>query len=296
MDKQLKFLLIGPSTKNTLDLISSIKKAGHLSSVISLKDVYFYFKNTTYLASAKNQTINLFDFDIIIFRAYNKNFKEARILAEALLAKGKVVIDDILAHNMIDSKIYEASKLIQSGLNYPKTFQTMGKFSFSQKKFPLKFPLIIKPINGQKGQGIKKINTLQALKKALQPNPKNYLIQEFLKIDGDIRVFVVGNKVLGSIKRYLPPNDFRSNVSLGAKTKKINLTNKIKRIALQSTQAMQYEIAGVDLVEYKNKIYVLEVNATPQWQGFKKATKINPAPYIINYALKKYEKDTTRFL
>ncbi|HHE45911.1 MAG TPA: ATP-grasp domain-containing protein, partial [Candidatus Moranbacteria bacterium] len=142
----------------------------------------------------------------------------------------------------------------------------------------------------QKGQGIKKIANKNDFIEFFKNNPQCYLIQEFLKIDGDIRVLVVGKKILGAIKRTVLKNDFRSNVSLGAKIKKIELTTIMKKVALKATELMGYEIAGVDLIEYNNKIYVLEVNSTPEWQGFKKVTGINPAKEIINYAIKKYEK------
>ncbi len=290
--KKINFAIIGSLTENTLDLKSEIEKRGFLVSVFPLSTIFLEFNKGNSIARSKKNSLD--NFDIFLFRAYNKNFREAKILAELLLAKNKIIIDTVLGLDMIDSKVYEASKLSQAGINYPKTWQSIGKKNYTEILKKIDFPLIVKPVYGQKGQGIKKINNRQSFIKFFENNPQGYLIQEFLKIDGDIRVFIVGGKILGGIKRYLPKNDFRSNVSLGAKTEKIVLTDEIKKTALEATKTMHYEIAGVDLIEYKNKIYVLEVNSTPQWQGFKITTGINPAPYIVNYALKKYEKNTTR--
>ncbi len=286
--KKINFAIIGSLTENTLDLKNEIKKRGFFVSVFSLNSVFLEFNSNNFIA--RNKKISLNDFDIFLFRAYNKNFREARILAEALLAKNKIVIDTVLGLNMINSKIYEASKLNRAGINYPKTWQSIWGRNYNEILKKIDFPLIVKPIYGQKGQGVEKIENEQDFIKFFETNPKGYLMQEFFKIDGDIRVFIVNGKILGGIKRYLTKNDFRSNISLGAKIKKIDLTDEMKKIAIKAANAMQYEIAGVDLIEYKNKIYVLEVNSTPQWQGFKKATGINPAKEIITYALKKYEK------
>ncbi len=286
--KKIRFAVIGPPTKNTSDLQKEITKRNFTVSVFSLSSLFLEFDKNKFIA--KNKEISLDDFDIFLFRAYNKHFKEAKILAEALIAKNKLVIDDVLGFDMINSKIYEASKLSRAGLNYPKTWQSIGKNNYFAILKKITFPVIVKPVYGQKGQGIKKIANKNDFIEFFKNNPQCYLIQEFFKIDGDIRVLVVGKKILGAIKRTVLKNDFRSNVSLGAKIKKIELTTIMKKVALKATELMGYEIAGVDLIEYNNKIYVLEVNSTPEWQGFKKVTGINPAKEIINYAIKKYEK------
>ncbi|OGI29418.1 MAG: hypothetical protein A2288_03810 [Candidatus Moranbacteria bacterium RIFOXYA12_FULL_44_15] len=93
------------------------------------------------------------------------------------------------------------------------------------------------------------------------------------------------------MKRYIIPGDFRSNASLGAKAEKILLTQELKELALKATKAMNYEVAGVDIIKHKKKLYVLEINSAPQWQKFKEVTGVNPAEAIIAYAIKKYHKN-----
>ncbi len=109
-----------------------------------------------------------------------------------------------------------------------------------------------------------------------------------MKIDSDIRISVVNGEVRGAIRRFIIPGDFRSNTSLGAKVEKINLTEEMTNLAKRAVKAMKYEIAGVDIIEHGGRLYVLEVNSTPQWQNIKRVTGINLAVYIIDYALQKY--------
>ena len=50
------------------------------------------------------------------------------------------------------------------------------------------------------------------------------LIQEYIKTDFDVRVIVLGGKVIATMQRQVVEGDFRSNYSQGAKVKKYNLT------------------------------------------------------------------------
>lgn len=294
--KKLKFAIVGASgTENTKDLVEEIKSRGHSVFLIQPKNLVFEFsKNKKFKIRQGN--IDSDKLDIFLFRGYNVNIVAAKILAEKLIRDGKVVIDEILGKRFIPSKTFETSKFAEYKINHPGTFQALDISSYKIILDKAAFPIVVKPLYGQKGQGIIKINNKTKALAFFRKNPEGYLIQEYLKTDGDVRVFVVNNKILGAIKRFVLPGDFRSNASLGAKAEKIIPTKEMKKIAIKATRAMGYEIAGVDFLEYKNKLYVLEINSTPQWQKFKKVTGINPAKYIISYALKKYEKIQNRIL
>jgi|WetSurMetagenome_2_1015567.scaffolds.fasta_scaffold05184_2 ribosomal protein S6--L-glutamate ligase len=285
---KLSVVIIGPETENTADLVREIEKKGHHSSVVKLGDVFFEFNDGTFKASWKNK--NFFDFDIFIFRGYNKNLLFAQILAQELLARKKTVIDETIGKRFVSSKIYEASMLAQNRINHPKTWQAVSFSSYKRILEKISFPVIAKPIDGQKGQGIEKIESKERYLSFFAKNKKGYLCQEFLKIDYDIRVLVVNGKALGAMKRHIIPGDYRSNASLGAKTEKIDLTKELAALALKAAKVMDYEIAGVDIIEHDEKLYVLEINSAPQWQKFKEVTGINPAEAIIGYSLDKHKR------
>jgi len=285
--KKITFAIIGPETENTLDLEKEILKNGHSCIVFQLKDleVVFSEKKTSIFFEKRDLLDSV---DIFIFRAYNKNFVFAEVLVKELLTNGKTVIDEAIGREMIPSKLNEASQFVFSGLKHPKTYQALSWNSWKRILEKVRFPLIAKPIYGQKGQDITKIESEKEYTSFFKKNPKGYLLQEFFEISHDLRIFVVNKKVLGGIKRHIIKNDFRSNASLGAKIEKVKITPGIERVARKAAEAMKYEIAGVDLIETNNAFYVLEVNSSPQWQAFKKYTKINPAEAIIKYALQKH--------
>jgi ribosomal protein S6--L-glutamate ligase len=289
---KLKFVIFGPETPNTLDLVEEIKKSNNIPYVIQLKNIVFEFKNGKYRALWKNKDLR--KFDIFLLRGYNKNLIFAQILIESLLTQNKTVIDETIGKKFLSSKVFEASLMNRNKIRHPRTYQAIDFIIWKKLLTKINFPIIAKPIYGQKGQGIVKLENKKEYLKFFAKNPRGYLVQEFLKIDGDIRVFVVNNKVLGAMKRFIVPGDFRSNASLGAKTEKINPSKEMTELALKAVKTMGYEIAGVDILKYKNKFYVLEVNSSPQWQKFKETTSINPAKEIIRYSLKKYEKIQSR--
>lgn len=286
----MKFLIVGPKTENTCDLVAEIEKGGNLVMVVSPKDFVFSVDKGEFWVQAKER--NLLSYDIFLLRGYNKTLTEIRIFAEFLLNNGKVVIDETVARDYIPSKLYEASKLLREGLNYPKTFLVVDNEKIKSFAEELEFPVVVKPVYGQKGQEVNKFGGKADLINFFSQKDKveKFLLQEFLEIDGDVRVFVVGGRVLGAIKRFVISGDFRSNASLGARAELFPVDQKMRDIALKACKAMKYEIAGVDLAMANGKWYVIEVNSTPQWQKFKEVTGVNPAKEIIDYAIKKYEK------
>jgi ribosomal protein S6--L-glutamate ligase len=286
--KKLKFIIIGSLNKNTLDLVHEIKKRNHLVSVVPLREIIFEFFKNNFKASWKGRDLS--KSDIFIFRAYNINTNEAMILAEKLIRDGKIVLDSVLGKQFIQSKLFDASRITKFGLNHPHTFQALSPSSYEKIITKLKFPVVVKPCAGQKGKGIKKIETKKDFLDFFKKNPRGYLIQEFFQLKSDIRVFVVGNKVLGAYKRFIPKDDFRSTRK-GVLSAKITLNAKLKKVALAATTAMGYDIAGIDLFKYGGKYFVFEVNSSPQWQRFKEITGINPAKHIVDYALEKYNKN-----
>jgi glutathione synthase/RimK-type ligase-like ATP-grasp enzyme len=55
-------------------------------------------------------------------------------------------------------------------------------------------------------------------------------------------------------------------------------------------EVLGLDYGGVDIAETKEGYHILEVNPTMSWQGFKQATGINPADYIVDYLLEKIKK------
>jgi ribosomal protein S6--L-glutamate ligase len=160
-------------------------------------------------------------------------------------------------------------------------------------------PLVIKLLEGTQGIGVVLAETPSAAKSVIQAFRglnANILVQEFIKEAGgaDVRCFVVGNKVVASMKRQGPEGEFRSNLHRGGKAEKIKLTPEERSTAIRSAKAMGLRVAGVDLLRSNHGPVVMEVNSSPGLEGIEKATQIDVAEKIMEFLEKSVEPGKTR--
>ncbi|QLH79009.1 ATP-dependent zinc protease [Halosimplex rubrum] len=105
----------------------------------------------------------------------------------------------------------------------------------------------------------------------------------------DLRVYVVGGEVVGSMFRYAPDNEWRTNVALGGRVEDAagEVDEAVIDTARQAVEAVGLDYAGVDLMEGSDGWYVLEVNPTAGFKGLFEATGTSPAPYIAQRAIER---------
>nr|WP_299343883.1 RimK family alpha-L-glutamate ligase [Allomuricauda sp.] len=149
-------------------------------------------------------------------------------------------------------------------------------------------PVIIKLQEGTHGRGVILAESKKSAKSIIDTFYKmdtSILLQQYIEeANGeDIRLIVVGNKVVASMKRKSGLDDFRSNVHLGADTEAINPTAKEQFIALNATKYLGLGVAGVDLIRSKKGPLLIEVNASPGLKGIEAATNVNVAKHIIQF-------------
>jgi hypothetical protein len=111
-----------------------------------------------------------------------------------------------------------------------------------------------------------------------------FLIQEYIETDGqDLRVIVVGNKVVAAMKRIASSSEKRANLHSGGTAEKVVLDPAVAKVAVSAAKACGCEICGVDLLKSAKGPMVLEINLSPGMQGIMEVTKINVAKEIAEY-------------
>jgi len=111
-------------------------------------------------------------------------------------------------------------------------------------------------------------------------------LQKFLPNPGeDIRVFIVNGEVVAAMKRRAAPNEWRSNIHMGGIGIAHKPSTQESETAIKAAEAVEIEIAGVDLITVEHQPYVIEVNASPGFRGLLSATGINAANNIADYAI-----------
>jgi ribosomal protein S6--L-glutamate ligase len=149
-------------------------------------------------------------------------------------------------------------------------------------------PVVIKLLEGTQGIGVilapdKKV--AEAIIETLQSTKQNVLIQQFIAESKgrDIRALVVGDRVVGAMRRTAQGDEFRSNVHRGGSVEAVSLDAKYERTAVRAAQIMGLRVAGVDMLEGNDGPLVMEVNSSPGLEGIERATELDIAGAIIDY-------------
>jgi ribosomal protein S6--L-glutamate ligase len=149
-------------------------------------------------------------------------------------------------------------------------------------------PVIIKLIEGTQGIGVllaETVKSAEAIIELLQSQKQNVLIQKFVAESKgkDVRAFVVGDEVVGAMRRVAQGQEFRSNVHRGGKTEMIDLDDQYRETAVKAAQIMGLKVAGVDMLEGKDGPQIMEVNSSPGLEGIEQCTQLDIAGSVIDY-------------
>lgn len=160
-------------------------------------------------------------------------------------------------------------------------------------------PVVVKLLEGTQGKGIVLAETrkaAQSVVEAFRGLNANFLVQEYVKEAGgsDIRCFVIGDRVVASMKRQAPQGEFRSNLHRGGSAELIKITPEERSTAVRAARIVGLNVAGVDILRSNHGPVVMEVNSSPGLEGIETATGKDVAGLIIDYIEKNAEHGKTR--
>lgn len=158
------------------------------------------------------------------------------------------------------------------------------------------YPFILKVLEGTQGVGVHLIeNEIDAFEMFNQfsSTKTKIILQEFIaEFSGkDVRVFIIGNKVVAAMMRIAGEGDFRSNLHRGGKGIKIVLSEEEKEMALRAVKVLGLNVAGVDILRSTRGALIIEVNSSPGLEGIEGVTGVGVAEEIINYLELKYSNE-----
>lgn len=266
------------------------------------------FEDITIDVEEKNMSIqvngkDILDYDIVYFRRAGAKFLWlAGSVAVFLESKNKVYFDTTYkCVGPAGAKLTSFIRLAVNGLPIiPSIYCFAGHIAKNSDMIieRLGLPMVAKELSSQRGVGVSLIKSKKDFNLLVSKlSTKNFMFQKFINKKEEFRVLVLGNTI-GSYERKTSedPNEFRNNVSLGAKEDFMNverISEEVKSISIKSAQTLGVEIAGVDVViDDEGKAWVLEVNRGP---GFTYESKMSPeVSNIAKFFVKELERINNR--
>ncbi len=285
---KIAILSNGPGNYSTKRLKEEALKRGHEVRVVKYRDCYASIEQNNPTVSYDGEDLS--DFDAIIPRIASHMTRYGTAIVRQFEMKGIYTISSSIAITRSRDKLRSMQLLAKAGVGIPKTVVSRNTTDIDDLLEHLGTPVIIKLATGTHGNGVVLAETKKAAKSTLQAfyltndEGTNILLQEYVEESAgtDIRAFVVGSRVVASMKRQSLDDDFRSNLHQGGAGTIIKLTDEERKTAIKAAKAMGLTVAGVDMMRSSRGPLVLEVNASPGF-GIEKVTGRDVASAIIEY-------------
>lgn len=280
---------------NSLELVQKASEHGHEVADGSLSKLASEISGNGSRFWLEGEEVT--DIDLCLLRSFgpgsNEQLTRRISMVEHLEMSGVRVINPCYPFRKARDK-YATQYLLQNGgLPVATTYTTEDPFRAS--RYSEEFSeSVYKPILGSMGKGSLKFDQVGLAEEAfirLSDLGLPLIVQKFLPNPGrDVRVLIIGKEVIGSVYRYAATNSWKANVAQGGEMLQEEVPEEFKEIALKATRVMGLDYCGVDILEGPEGPVILEVNASPGWQGFKEATGIDVADKIVSYAEKILKK------
>lgn len=283
-----------PNVHENKRLLEAAVKLGHEAEIINIHDVVIDIGGGKESSGIFYSGKSLEEYDIVIVRSVFSVLKRVLGIVRYLRSKGVKVMD-----NNIDKVAYSINKVKDyilfdmADLPIPRTINVEDEDDFIENCNELGFPVIVKHTGSGQGLGVYKLDDINEVEdfveklKEAGKRFKTYIIQEFVPYIQDLRIVVISGEVVGAMQRIPAEGNFKANFSQGGSVKMVEIDEEMKELSRKAAQSTEAFNAGVDiLVTEDGKRYVLEVNRTPGFEGFEKATGIDIAKLTIEEAIK----------
>ena len=188
-------------------------------------------------------------------------------------------------------KMYANQIMAQAGLPIPKTMLTRFPCKADLVERQVGFPCVIKVVTGSHGAGVylcedaKKFEDLSELISSLDFK-NSMIVQEYVQhSEGrDLRVIVIGGRVIGAMLRQSTDGSFKANISRGGEGTEYSIDEELEMLSIRVAKTLDLDIAGVDLLFHPDGYKICEANSAPGFKGFEKALGINIPNKVFSYA------------
>jgi ribosomal protein S6--L-glutamate ligase len=206
-----------------------------------------------------------------LIRSADKIYYPTTFYADLFDAMGKATFPSYHTYKCVQDKIMQTALFELLELPQPKTRVFYGNRQKKAITDYFAFPFIAKiPRGSAMGRGVFLINNNDELHAYLKQTGTAY-IQQYLPVDRDIRIVVIGDQIVHAYWRISAPDEFRTNISLGGVISLEPIPQGALNLALEVTRSCRWNDVGIDICEYEGQFFLLEANMKYGKEGFRKA-------------------------
>ncbi len=275
---------IGPNKENFAQLISErIEKKDIKLTLARFSELIFEIDEED--ISIKINGTDIKEYDLVYYRRVgDRFFSLGGTLAICLNEFGIPFFDTAFADVGPDEdKFTNLTRLAVAHLPIIPTFFCWYEKVEENKQYIIEkfgFPLVVKSLGSHRGIGVSLMKSEKDFD-LIQKVGENhqFLFQKYLENNEEYRLLVLKDRVAVAEKKVrTDPNEFRSNVALGAIEEFIDVAKipeKMKEISVIASKTLKIQTGGVDILvdEKEKKMWLVEVNRGP---GLTYNTKLSP--------------------
>ena len=217
---------------------------------------------------------NFSDYDrreMALIRKAKKIYYPSAFYADMFDAMGKPTFPGYHNYKCVQDKIKQTAMFELLEIPHPRTRVYYGKRQKKKITDDFAFPFVAKiPRGSAMGRGVYLIQQNDDLLDYLKITNTAY-IQEFLPSDRDIRVVIIGEKIVHAYWRVAPENDFRCNIAVGGRVCLDRTPPEALDLALRTAGSCRWDDVGIDICQHEGDFYVLEANMKYGKEGFRQA-------------------------
>lgn len=221
----------------------------------------------------------------VLPRVGNWRAESTLAVLETLQAAGVASLNSALAVRVGRDHWRTVQTLAVAGVPCPETIAGSEPECLVEAAGRLGFPCVVKQRRSRQGVGVIKCDdtaTLAAVLDSLWRVGDEVVVQRFCPPGGaSVRVLVLAGAVVGATRHSAVAGEFRSNAARGGAVESFELPKPLAALALGAAGTIGLGFCGVDLLPDGERWVVGEVNPTPGWAHFVRATGIDVAARVI---------------
>jgi ribosomal protein S6--L-glutamate ligase len=295
---KIALLTRNPKLYSHKRLIETAEKRGH--EIVPIDYLKCYMNITSKKPELRYMGEKLQGFDAVIPRiAASHTFYGLAVLRQFEMM-GVYPLNESVAIGRSRDKLRSLQLLARDGVGLPVTaFANDSTRTDDLLGIVGGAPVVIKLLEGTQGIGVVLSETHKSAKsvvEAFHGADIAILVQEFIKeAEGrDIRVLVIGRRIVAAMERTGAKGDFRSNLHRGGSAKTVELSAAEKTTALKAAKSMGLNVAGVDMLRSAHGPVVMEVNSSPGLEGIEQTSGVDVALAMVSFIEKNAQPNKTK--